>query len=512
MSTTISTAIGEERRSRVSGYAINKGFFDNDTPNLPQVIVIFGEANTANQGTLDLSKKEFTNADDVGKRYGYGSPLHQMARIFRPTGSDGVGGIPTLIIPQASDEDAEASEFKFTIVGNATKNATHSVVVAGRENLDFSPYSYSVKAGDTPTQLAAKIVDAINSVPNSPVVAAVVAGAVFTVTTKWKGETTKALKVTFNTNGDAAGVTYSTTDYTAGSGDVSLAAAFAQMEEDEWNTILVNPYQIGAIDHLAEFEEFNGFPFDENPTGRYEGRIFKPFMAFFGSVASVISELTDVTDADDRKNNCTNVLCPAPNSPAFPWEAAANAARLFARTMQDTPHLDVNGQSYPDMPVPADGLISGMSEYNNRDLLVKKGCSTVILSKGAYQIQDLVTTYHVEGESPLQYSYCRNLNLDWNFSFAYRILENLYVKDRVLVRDNQATDVKKSIRPVEFKAIVFELIDDMAVRALIAEPDFSKKSTRVQISGTNPDRLETFLRYKRTGIARIESTTVEAGY
>ncbi|AGF91176.1 hypothetical protein CHPG_00024, partial [Cellulophaga phage phi3:1] len=90
----ISTAIGSERLARVDGYKIKKGFFDNVTSNLPQVIAIFGEANTANQAGLSVLKKEITSALEAAQTYGYGSPIHQQMRILRPENSDGVGGIP----------------------------------------------------------------------------------------------------------------------------------------------------------------------------------------------------------------------------------------------------------------------------------------------------------------------------------------------------------------------------------------------------------------------------------
>ena len=39
-----------------------------------------------------------------------------------------------------------------------------------------------------------------------------------------------------------------------------------------------------------------------------------------------------------------------------------------------------------------------------------------------------------------------------------------------------------------------------------------KAGTTVNISTTNPDRLETFFPYKRSGVARIASTTAQAGF
>ena len=504
---TISTAVGLERISRVSGYKIKKGFFSNETQNLPQIIAVFGEANTANQSGLTVTKREVTSAKEAAELYGYGSPIHQQMRILRPVSGDGVGGIPTVVFPQLTDVGATASTRAWTVTGTANANATHTLVINGRDNVDFQTYAFSVVSGDTPTLIAAKMADACNAVLGSPVTAVAALGVV-TFTSKWKGATSDEINIKVDNNNNAANVAYSQTASTSGAGAVSLAASLAQFGDD-WYTTVLNPY---GTAHLTTFEQFNGFPDPDVPTGRYNGLIFKPFMAFFGSVEDDKDDLATITDAGARINQVTNVLCPAPLSKGFTWEAAANVVALFSRIMQDTPHLDVNNKSYPDMPVPSDGNIGDMSDYNNRDFLVKLGCSTVIYENGTYKIQDLVTTYHPDGEVPLQYAYARNLNLDWNVCDGYRTLETLRLKDRVLVQDNQVTDVTGAIKPKEWKAVLFDYFEDLAQRALINNPQFSKDSLQVQISTTNPNRFETFFRYKRTGIARIESTDVEAGF
>lgn len=504
---SISTAIGSERRSRVSGYKIKKGFFDNTTENLPQIIVVLGEANTANQGTLSLVKKEVTSADEAGQLYGYGSPIHQVMRILRPQTSDGIGGIPTIVIPQEPDDDATATVIVWTVTGTATANVTHKIVINGRDSLDFANYSVNVLVGDTPTLVAAKFKDAINAVLGTPFIATNVAG-VLTLTTKWKGVSSAQANAIISNNGTAGGMTYVLTSTTAGVGPVDLSGALAQFEDD-WYTTVINPYGTAT---LAALEAFNGVPDDETPTGRYEGRIFKPFMAFFGSLLTDKDDIVAITDAAARISQVTNVLCPAPGSAGFPWEAAANVVLLFARIMQDTPHLDINGKSYPDMPVPSTGIIGDMSVYDNRDFLIKKGSSTVILKQGAYQVQDLVTTYHPAGENPLQYNYSRNLNLDWNIKDGYSTLQRIRVDDHVIIGDTQVTGVAKAIKPKEWKAVLFEFFEDLSERALINDPTFSKNSLQVQIDTDNPNRINSFFRYKRTGIARIESTDVEAGF
>lgn len=507
--TAISSAIGTERKARVSGYKIKKGFFDNATPNLPQIIAVFGEANTANQAGLSVIKKEVTSAQEAAELYGYGSPIHQQMRILRPNSGDGVGGIPTIVFPQATDVGATATTHSWTITGAATKNVTHTIVVAGRRSLDFQNYSFAVAVGDTPTMIATKIKDAVNGVLSSPVTATSALGVV-TLTTKWKGLTSAGLTTKIDNGNVDAGLTYVQSASVAGAGTVSLAASLAQFGND-WYTVVLNPY--GSDDTiLSSLEQFNGFPDDLAPTGRYTGIVFKPFVSLFGSTLDDKDDLVAITNQASRINEVTNVLCPAPKSDGFDCEASANACVLFARIAQDNPELDVNAKSYPDMPTPDDGLIGDMADYNNRDFLVKKGCSNVILENGRYQIQDFVTTYHPEGETPLQYAYPRNLVIDWNVKDGYGILEGRNVKDHVLVLDGQVTDAPKSVKPKQWKAVLYDYFDDLAVKALIKEPDFSKASLRVEVDAINTDRFNTFFRYKRTGIARIQSTDAEAGF
>ena len=78
--------------------------------------------------------------------------------------------------------------------------------------------------------------------------------------------------------------------------------------------------------------------------------------------------------------------------------------------------------------------------------------------------------------------------------------------------DNQVTTVAGAIKPKEWRAVCYDLFEDLAERALINNPQFSKDSLQVQISTINPDRFETSFSYKRTGIARIESTDATAGF
>ncbi len=503
----ISTAVGLDRVSRVVGYKIRKGIQPITGANLPQRIAILTPANTANQAGLPASQ-EVTSAAEAAAILGFGSPGHMIMRILRPDNGDGVGGIPTVLFPQADSGDPVAQVTTITVTaGTITGSATHRILVNGRDNVGGQFYSISVLPTDNVTTIAEKIVNAINGVASAPVTAASALGVV-TITSKFAGSISAGLKINVATDGAGVGVTYVMASATTGSVLHDISGALTAFG-NAWNTIVINPY--GATVHEV-LETFNGIPDPTNPTGNYSGITFRPFFALYGSTLSSRTAIIAITGAAARMNQVTNVLCPAPASDGWEFEAAANAAFLLANTSQNSPHLDVSGQTYPDMPVPADGIIGDMANYNDRDVIVKNGGSTVDLVSGRYEIQDFVTTYRPAGETPPQFRYVRSLVQDFQVRFRYLILENMNVRDKAIAGNDQTVNVADVIKPKIWVQILRDLADDLATSALITDADFMKDSIRVQTSGNNPDRLDTAFRYRRSPFARISSTDAEANF
>lgn len=500
----MSEAVGLERISKVVGYNIEKGSFQETSPNLPQRIAIFAEANVANQGALDTNGKEITSAQQAGNLYGFGSPIYTVMRILRPLQGEGVGGIPTFVFAQAEAGGAVAKVLEITPTGTATANGTHTIKLAGRNGLDGIFYDINIVVGDDEAAISIKIQDALNAVLGCPVIGSTATTPDRAVlTAKWAGLTSDQLTVSVDLNDTTLGVTYAVASLTSGLATPSVQAALDQFGND-WLTIVVNSY--GAITTIMDtLEAFNGIPDPSIPTGRYVGIVFKPFIAITGSV---LDDPTSITDT--RKDDVTIAIAPAPLSLGLDMEASANMCRLSARINQDSPHLDVSGLFYPDMPTPDD--IGLMSVYNNRDIFVKKGSSTVELSNGKYKVADFVTTYHPDGETPPQFRYVRNLNLDFNVRFAYLLLEEINVVDHVIAENDDTVTADKVIKPKQWIAVLDKFADDLATRALIVQPGFMQDSLEVNISTSNPDRLETKFKYKRSGFARIAATVAEAGF
>lgn len=497
-----SDAVGLDRLSNVVGYKITKGNFKTTSPNLPQRIGIFAEANTANQATLDTDAVELNTAQEAGEKYGFGSPIHSIVRILKPISGDGVGGIPVVVYAQAEAGGATEKILEITPTGVATKTGTHTLKIAGRTGVDGVSYDFVVSKDDTTADITAKIADAVNAVLGCPMTATSTDYEA-TLTSKWKGLTAEDLSVTVETNDNDLGITYAVVSTQSGAGTPSVAAALTSIGDD-WVTLAINGY--GTVTSVMDaFEDFNGIADPTTPTGRYTGTIVKPLVAITGSVSDDPSAITDA-----RKTEMTVALAVAPGSAGMPYEAAANVCYLEALTAQNNPQLDIAGQSYPDMPTPTS--IGSMATYDNRDAFVKKGCSTVVLNGGKYKISDFVTTYHPDGENPAQFRYVRNLILDWNVYFGYYLLEQLYVVNHVITSNDAQVTASKVIKPKQWQGIVFNYAEDLTARGLVADPSFMQDSIEVDISSVNPDRLETFFRYKRSGIARIASTTAEAGF
>ncbi len=499
-----SNAVGLERVSQVVGYKIIKKNFSESTPNLPQAIEVFAEANHANQSSIDFDtdRYEMTTLQKIGDKYGYGSPIYLICRILRPNGGVGVGGIPVFINPQEEAVGATAKIVEIAATGTATGAGTHYVKIAGRDSLDGQSYAITINEGDTTADIADKIETAVAGVLGAPVTASA-DPYVCELTTKWKGLTANGLQVEVDTDGNDLGISYAVSVTQAGAGSPTVTAGLNKIG-DNWIPIGINSYGLNSS-ICNEFQTWNGIPDPTNPTGRYAGIIMKPMVVLSGSVAD---EDTAFTDA--RLNDVTIAVCPAPLSKGFQFEAAANVAVMQARIAQDSPNLDIGDQMYSDMPTPLS--IGTMAEYNNRDIYVKKGNSTVQLSGGKYKVCDFITTYHPVGELPPQFRYVRNLMLDFNIRFGYYLLEQINVVGHSISNDDDVVAADKVIKPKMWKGVLAKYFLSLVSRALIVDEGFSTGTLVVNISTVNPDRFETYFEYKRTGVVRISSTTAAAGF
>lgn len=497
-------AVNENAVSTVVGYQLKKGYFNPSTPNLPQRIAILGEANTANQSGLSTNPQEITSAAQAATLYGSGSPIHLMARILFPSNGGNVG-VPVIVYPQVAAVGGAAKVMTLTPTGTATAAGTIFVNIAGRNQIDGGSYQINIAVGDTPTLICDKIRAAVAAALSCPLIGS--GTSTFVGTVKWTGLSSQGVNMTVDTNNTNTGVTFAVVVTTPGTGTPTVTTSL-NMFGNEWNTLVINSYGlVTAV--MDELEAFNGIPDNTTPTGRYSGTIWRPFLALSGTV---LDNPTSLTSGSTRPANVTIVPCPAPLSEGLPFEAAANMAFLVASVAQNSPHQDIIGQSYPDMPPPLAGVVPAMNSYTVRDSYVKLGCSTVNFVSGRYEVCDLVTTYNPTGEFPPFYRWARDMWVHFNLRFQYHLVEKAELVGKTLSKDSDTVLVTNVIKPSMWKGRVAQFIDDMVAKALLTDAEFAKSTISVTINSGNPNRLDTEFSDKITGVIRISATTVTSGF
>jgi len=494
----ISNAVDPTRISTVIGYALDKGTEGVSGGFLPQSIAIVGEANTANQTALK-TKLEFTSADEVGQEFGYGSPLHLAA--LRVRGNIDVGGVRTIAYSVPEAGAAAAQENTIAVTGTASKAATQYIIIGGQY------IGFTVLPSDDDTAILGKIKDAINANINCPMGAGTVSVTPdLPVTAKWAGESSADIKIEFA--GDDVGLTYTAVEATAGAGAVLPDDALALFGM-EWNTFVINALKAtGTV--LDAYEAFNGNSDTRN--GRYNPENWKPFVVCSGTVESDKDNLIAITTG--RKNEQTNIIMPAPNSLSLPLEIAAVTAAIYTPKVQRDPKLDIQNDRLIGIVPPQVLTATDLDVYNNRDLVVKNGCSTVALQDGDYFVKDFITTYHPDGELPPQFRYVRDLaGIDFNVGYRTIFLDNTYILGKTILPDSNPSVDPEVIKPNDAKSIMVQnLVQDFASQGIFADSAYSLENMQVEIDGTNPNRLNFRIPYKRSGYVRIISTNVVANF
>ncbi len=511
---SLSTAIDLAAVARTVGYGLGFKDFSEAGVNLPQRITIYSVIQESFQGAFTDWNLRHTvsNVQEVLNLFGI-CPAYYAMRILKPVNGGGVGSIPIDIFPILETTGA-ASVGTLTITGTADKTVTHTVIFNGRKFIDSQSAQYVVEAGDTATEVAAKLFAAVNAMLSAPVAGAAGGAGEVDFESKWQTLTANEIDLTIDIGTDDADLTYILPTFISGAGAFDLAAALANMGEI-WTTGIINTFDNTLFDVFANF---NGVPDpDTGGTGRWNAKVVKPFIACLGTKIAVKATLLAL--AAGREADLTNCLAVAPNSQGYTFEAAANYLGSFIRVMNNKPHSTVADVYFPDMPFPADGNIGVMADYNTRDDLVKGGISTATFDDAlGYRAEDFITFRRLaaQAEQAKDWRYCRDIvGIDFNVIYQYRILEETFLVGKTTVNDNDPVDSSVSadvIKPKDWKALVFDLFETLGLKVLIADVPFAEASLKTGISGVNPKRFETTFNYKRSATVRISSTTAFAGF
>ncbi len=499
--------------NRAAGTSYDQGFKDLTTGALalPQRVSLITPIATAKvSGFTDWDTPHtITSLAAFNTLFGV-CPGYMVTRILKPIKGGGIGTAPLIVYPVEDAEGATAAIGSITPTGTASSSGTHTIKFKGRDDIDGWKASYTVTKDDTPAVVVASMVEAIQGMLYAPVSAADDTTKA-DLTSAWKGITANEVALEIDTGNDDCGVTYAIVNPTGASGVAEITDTLATFGDD-WKTMNCDVFGSSVFD---DYEATNGIPdITTGGTGLWQGSVMKPFVSVTGSSSADPATLKALMAS--RKNDLTNSIFPAPNCPNYTWEIAANAIAIAIGVWNKSPHLGIKGYSLPDLSDPTGGTIGTMVSYLVRDDLVSNGCSTCTYTPSdGYVIEDFVTFRRPTDQNPqaIDFSYVRDIvAIDFNVAYNYKLKEAQHLDGKTIANDDDAIAVDGVIKPKDWKAILFDMADDLVAAAVCADADYTKENLEVAISSTDPQRVNSVYPYKRTGVARKAATNAYAGF
>jgi phage tail sheath gpL-like len=482
--------------ARTTGIDINFVDFATGARFLPQQIAVLGQGRTGT--TYSNDKRQVFSAAEVGRRYGFGSPLHLAVRELIPAVGQTVGTVPVYVLPLDDDASGVAATGSITPdISLAEETDSYRAIIGGIRSQQFV-----VDPEDALADIVTAMADAINGVLEMPVVATAdtSAGAEkVDLEAKWAGESTDYISLSVEADGDGD------TDFTivamnGGLVDPSVQPGLDQVPDDLWVTMVVNtmaPQNTDALDTIQTWGEDRWDPI----------KVKFPF-SINGANYSTVANATAITSTrtDDRINAQVNVE----GSPNMPVSIAAAAANPIARLANNNPPHDYGSRPMPNITPGGDSV---RWDYAQRDAAVKGGSGTTEIKNGNVTLSDVVTAYGPEGEEPPAYRFVVDIVKLQNTSYNYRLEFDQDKWDGApLIPDGQATVNPDAKKPSDAKAASARIVDGLANEAILSDPAFTKDNTVASIDSQNPKRLNLRAPVKLSGNTNIKAINIDFGF
>lgn len=476
-------------------YAASLGSAVGLAPLLEQRIAVLVEGNTDKQTEIAQDGGMLTplTSKEVADIAGYGSPAHLAAIRLLDDLSVGVT-VKFFFVPESGTGTATST----TITGTGTA-VTKTGIVTLNFNGELLPVTLT--KDDTLAEALVKLKTAINAESNLP--AYVTTATPLTdidVDTKWVGQTSAWVNVTVESN-TCEGLTFAESK-SAGTGEVIPSTELAKFTND-WFPHVLNCLGAGGSNAiLDEFEDFNGTFAGQN--GKCAPENMTPFKAWTGTTEDESANLVAVTTS--RKDKETNIYVPFPNAQSLPFLDAANVLSMFVKKSNGDPKQDVLGDNVSYAIAPTDLDVGNIILYDFRDTLVKAGCSTVNFKEGNYYAEDIVTTYHPDGESDPIFRYVRDNMIVFNIIDQFKKFNDRQ-KNKTIAPN--ALPSARITSPSLYKAgILNEIIKPFVDAGYIADFDYAKENLDVGINPTNSGRFDVLSPNLITSLLRIVANEI----
>ena len=476
----------------------------------PEKIVCIGQAQTGKTANDNKIILAVAHSDDIGTIYGYGSPMHRMAKkLFPKSGNGSKVDTYFLSVPAPSTGSAEVQKLKITaengvkksfngyillndlvfeaaadLCGKVATNAHNNPAKAPR-GTDLNVYEktafpFTVIKGMTVSEIAEAIKEALEENLEIPFTVEIaradetVTG--LTLTAKWIGsdsyfeialvdEDKKAIDL------ETYGVKFEIerTTESAGVGRIP-EEALSLLDEEFGVTRVISQYATSTVlDALKEkFEAF------------HDGLIAQYVICYSAIVA--------------------------PESETVPgtWDVAS-LIEAGTRRREDSINVQIVGDY---------GNLRKL-KYPERNRLIKAGYSNLVKkADGSYRLMDLTSFYHPVGKTNPLFRFDRDItcvgNIAYDLMVTFRDSEEW--ASVILVGENDITTNPAARTLNDIKAAVNTRISLLGRAGIIANYKEAQKGTELEIDSSNPNRVNINPNFDLTGVGRIFDITNFIGF
>lgn len=490
----ISNALAQSSRASGVGIAVEfEDFRVGQAGTLPARLSVIGQG--ASAATFSTTKVQFNNSFAVGTALGFGSPLHLAAKQLFPANGDGVGSIPVTFYPLLDDGSADPSVGDITPAGTQTAAAAYVVRV---NNIDSAQFVIGV--GDSVATIVTSIITAMTAELSLPLVAADNTTDVL-LTSKWKGTSANdiVVEVVQVSGPTSPGTVFGITQPAGGLVNPDVDTALVQFS-DVWETLILNCMDVADSATLDKYNTFGEL--------RWNAVVKRFLVVFSGNTATAVAAATAVSDA--RKTDRVNNQLVAPGSNDLPFVVAARQLAKIAVQTDNNP-----ATSYQSLA--ATGLTPGLDSdqwtFVERDEALKKGSSTIRVKDDVVLVEDAVTFFHPDGDDNPAFRYVVTIIKLQNIVFRF---DNEFSKSEwagaPLIKAGQFSTNPNARSASKAKTKAAQIIDNLALDALISDPETAKANMIVEINGTNPNRLDFCIPVQVSGNTNQKSIDIKFGF
>lgn len=438
---------------------------------IPQRIALLGQYNTGKTPT-DNQAVNVTSKAQADGLFGQGSMLSLMVEAALR----GSRTVPIDAFPIPDEGGAVAASGKISVSVTTVTAGTLAVYIAGKR------VAVAVSAGQSDSEIASAIVDAINAKADLPVTAQVNGTNNYEadLTCRWKGASGNGITIKTNLESSDAenapgGVTLTITDMASGATDPSLATALAGFG-DVWYTAVACPFNTDAA--LDELEAAG------------DARIAPDVKRPFAGIAGYVDSRTDLLTALESRNSQWTTLVPVEASPNLPLEIAAAVCGEIAAAAQTDPARPFRTLALDDIR-PGAGANWTYAEKNQ--VVLAGGSVTYKDASDVVRIFDLATT-RTKTDLGADEDFWRFTVTIFNVQAKIYSLDQLFLGspfDRAVVVDDSAVTAKSyAVSPRRVKSYVIQLVDELWIaNGWSRNRDDIVAGLAAEIDAGNPGRI-----------------------